>query len=285
MSQSSRWHRRPPCRSRQWDYDGVNEMMLVDLALPTSKLKALLHADRNGHFYTIDRASGALRYAKPYVRVTWAKGIDASGRPVVNPQAIPTVDGVTVCPGAAGGKEWNALAYSPLTQMVYVPAIENCAKFVNNGVEARRKGLPPGESGFICLPGQAYSKVMAIRAATGEIAWEVKTRTPMGSGMLATAGALLFTGEAEGNFTAYDSERGELLWSYQTGSGIRAAPISYRLDGKQYIAITSGMGGAVGGFTGAGAPWMKDYHSGNSLYVFTLFEPGASTPFHGGSRR
>ena len=268
-----------------WDYDGVNEMVLIDFALQTGKLKALVHADRNGHFYAIDRTNGTLRYAKPYVRVTWAKGIDDNGRPVVNPEAIPTIEGVTVCPGAAGGKEWNAMAYSPVTQMVYVPAIENCAKFVNNGVEARRQGLPPGESGFSYLPGQAYGKVMAIRAATGDIAWEVKTRTPMGGGMLATAGGLVFAGDPEGNFTAYDADRGDLLWSYQTGSGIRAAPIAYQLDGKQYIAIASGMGGAVGGFTGAGAPWMKNYRTGNSLHVFRLFEPGASTAFHGGSRR
>ena len=126
-----------------WDYDGVNEMVLIDFALPTGKLKALVHADRNGHVYAIDRTNGRLRYAKPYVRVTWANGIDDNGRPVVNPEAIPTIEGVTVCPGAAGGKEWNAMAYSPVTQMVYVPVIENCAKFVNNGVEARRQGLPP----------------------------------------------------------------------------------------------------------------------------------------------
>ena len=123
-----------------WDYDGVNEMVLIDFALQTGKLKALVHADRNGHFYAIDRTNGTLRYAKPYVRVTWAKGIDDNGRPVVNPEAIPTIGGVTVCPGAAGGKEWNAMAYSPVTQLVYVPVIENCAKFVNNGVEARRQG-------------------------------------------------------------------------------------------------------------------------------------------------
>ena len=156
---------------------------------------------------------------------------------------------------------------------------------MNNGVEARRKGVPPGESGFSYLPEQAYGKVMAIRAATGNIAWEVKTRTPMGGGMLATAGGLVFAGDPEGNFTAYDADHGDLLWSYQTGSGIRAAPIAYQLDGKQYIAIASGMGGAVGGFTGAGAPWMKNYRPGNSLQVFRLFEPGASTAFHGGSRR
>ena len=97
----------------------------------------------------------------------------------------------------------------------------------------------------------------------------------MGSGMLATGGNLVFTGTAEGDFQALDAETGKILWLYQTGSGIRAAPISYRLDGHQYIAIASGMGGAVGGFTGAGAPWMRNYRSGGTLYVFRLFEEDA----------
>lgn len=266
-----------------WDYDGVNEMVLVDLDLQGQKTKALLHADRNGHFYAIDRGNGKLIYAKPFVRVTWTRGFDSSGRPLVNPEAIPTVEGVTVCPGAAGGKEWNAMAYSPGTQMVYLPVIENCAVFLNNGVKARQLNLPEGESGFRYLPNQAYGKVMAIHAATGELAWEVKTRTPMAGGMLATAGGLVFAGDPEGNFSAYDAKDGRILWSYQTGSGIRAAPISYRLDGRQYIAILSGMGGAVGGFTSAGAPWMKNYRSGDTLYVFALFEPGASKRYHAGA--
>jgi alcohol dehydrogenase (cytochrome c) len=112
---------------------------------------------------------------------------------------------------------------------------------------------------------------------------EVKTRTPMGAGMLVTAGDLLFTGNAEGSFQAFDAETGTLLWAYQTGSGMRAAPISFRLDGRQYVVVASGMGGAVGGFTGAGAPWMRNYRSGGTLYVFRLFEPGGSTGFHGGA--
>ena len=94
----------------------------------------------------------------------------------------------------------------------------------------------------------------------------------MATGMLVTAGGLLFTGDAEGEFIAYDAATGKKLWSYQTGSGMRAAPITYMLDGKQYVVMPSGMGGAVGGYTGAGAPWMKNYRSGNTIYAFRLFE-------------
>ncbi|MBM3736474.1 MAG: PQQ-dependent dehydrogenase, methanol/ethanol family [Acidobacteria bacterium] len=256
-----------------WDYDGVNEMVFInDLRHQGRPVKALVHADRNGHFYALDRKSGGFLYAKPFVRVTWNKGFGKNGRPIVDETKMTDYKGVEVCPGAAGGKEWNAMAYSPLTRLVYVPVIENCAVFSNYGAEAKAQGLPPGPSGFRYLPGKAYGKVMAIRADSGEPAWEQRTRTPMGSGMLATAGQLVFTGDAEGNFIAHDAESGKKLWSYQTGSGIRAAPVSFRVDGKQYIAIATGMSGAVRGFTGPGAPWMRDYRSGGTLYVFGLFE-------------
>ncbi|MBM3786691.1 MAG: PQQ-dependent dehydrogenase, methanol/ethanol family [Acidobacteria bacterium] len=256
-----------------WDWDGVNELVFVDDLLHEGRrVRALVHADRNGHFYALDRRTGKFLYAKPFVRVTWNQGFTPEGRPIIDTAKISSYEGVEVCPGAAGGKEWNAMAYSPLSRLVYVPVIENCAIFSNYGVEAKAKGLKPGPSGFRYLPGQAYGKVMAIRADTGERAWEQRMRTPMGSGMLATAGQLVFTGDAEGHLLAYDAETGEKLWSYQTGSGIRAAPVSFRLDGKQYIAIASGMSGAVGGFTGAGAPWMRNYRSGGTLFVFALFE-------------
>jgi len=267
-----------------WDFDGVNEMVFVDLPVNSHIVKSLVHADRNGHFYALDRSNGKFLYAKPFVRVTWTSGFD-DGRPIVNPRAIPTLEGVTVCPGAAGGKEWNAMSFSPITRMVYLPVIENCAVFSNYGVKARRLGLPAGPSGFSYLPNQAYGKLMALHVDTGEVAWEVKVRTPMGSGTLVTAGGLVFAGDPEGNFIAHDAQDGKRLWSYHTGSGIRGAPIAYRLDGKEYIAIASGMSGAVGGFTGAGAPWMRDYRSGGTLFVFTLFEAGASEAFHGGSRQ
>ncbi len=266
-----------------WDYDGVNEMVLTDIFVNGRQRKALLHADRNGHFYALDRATGEFLYARPFVRVTWTKGFDAKGRPVVDPSKLPSSEGVEVCPGAAGGKEWNAMSFSPLTRLVYVPVIENCATFFNHGVEAKARGLPPGPSGFRYLPGAAYGKLMAIRADSGEAAWEVKLRTPAGAGTLATAGGLVFFGDAEGNFTAHDAAKGGTLWSYQTGSGIRAAPVSFELDGRQYVAIASGMSGAVGGFTGAGAPWVKGYRSGASLQVFALFEPGRGSQWHGGA--
>lgn len=265
-----------------WDYDGVNEMVLLDLNWQGRKVKSLVHADRNGHFFALDRATGKFLYAKPFVRVTWTTGFDDNGRPKVDPTKIPTYEGVTVCPGAAGGKEWNAMSFNPASRLVFVPAIENCANFFNYGVKAKEKNLPPGPSGFRYLPGKGYGKMMAIKADTGEVAWEKRLRTPMGAGTLATAGGLVFTGDAEGNFLAYDADNGDLLWSFQTGSGIRSSAVTYELDGVQYIAIPSGMAGAVGGYTGAGAPWMKNYRTGDTMFVFALFDPARSKQFQGG---
>ncbi len=278
-----RWHYQYTPHD-MWDWDGINELVFAELNIDGRKVPAIVHGDRNGHFYALDRATGKFLYAKPFVRTTWNRGFDANGRPIFDPAAFPTYGGVTVCPGAAGGKEWNAMAYSPLTRLVYVPAIENCAVFTNYGVRAKQKGLAPGPSGFRYLDGKAYGKVVAIRVDSGEPAWVAKLRTPAGGGMLATAGGLLFTGDGEGNLLAYDAVSGEELWAFQTGSGIRAAPVTYRLDGVQYIAIASGMGGAVGGYTGTGAPWMRDSRSGSSLQVFRLFEAGASRQFHGGAK-
>ena len=167
-----------------WDYDGVNEMVFAD---------GLAGAGPAG------QRAAACRPQRPPVRPR-PRHRSLSVRQALRPRHLdhrlrcrrpsrrqsrapsPAYEGVEVCPGAAGGKEWNAMAYSPSTRLVYLPVIENCALFYNYGAEAKKKGLPPGPNGFRYLPGQAYGKVMAIRADTGEAAWEVKTRTPDGRG-------------------------------------------------------------------------------------------------------
>jgi alcohol dehydrogenase (cytochrome c) len=107
----------------------------------------------------------------------------------------------------------------------------------------------------------------------------------MSASMLATAGGLVFTGDAEGNVVAYDDRTGTMLWSYQTGSGIRSGPIAFKIDGVEYLAVASGLGGAVGGYTGPGAPWLRNYRGGGTLFVFRLFQPNASNQFRAGAGR
>ncbi len=259
-----------------WDYDGVNTPVLVDIERDGQQIKALIQAHRNGYFYCLNRENGEFIYGKPFCEVTWtdrtqgADGLDAkTGRPFVSPDAMPTEEGVRVCPGAAGGKEWNPMAYHPGTGLAYVPVIENCAKFTS-GKAFFIKGQPYWGSSLTLIDGEARGALRAIDAVTGEIKWDKPTRSPMVAGVLATAGGLVFTGDAEGFLTAYDADVGEDLWHFQCGSGHHASPITYTLDGKQYLAVCVGWGGWTAGFAGDGAPWLRDGRRGNTLFVFAL---------------
>lgn len=261
-----------------WDYDGVNEPLLVDVTREGKATKALIQAHRNGYFYCLNRENGAFLYGKPFCEVTWTdrtKGEDGldpkTGRPFVNPAALPTESGVRVCPGAAGGKEWNPMAYDPGTGYAFVPVINNCAKFTS-GKAFFIKGQPYWGSALTLIDNQASGALKAIDAATGRIKWEVATRSPMVAGALSTGGGLVFTGDAEGFFTAYDSKTGKDLWTFQCGSGHHSAPMTYCLDGRQYIAVCVGWGGWTAGFAGDGAPWLRNARRGNTLFVFALPE-------------
>ena len=260
-----------------WDYDGVNTPILVDIEQNDGRvIKAMVQAHRNGYFYCLNRENGDYIYGKPFCEVTWTdktkgdQGLDPkTGRPFINPDAMPTDEGVRVCPGAAGGKEWNPMAYHPGTGLAYVPVIENCASFTS-GKAFFIKGQPYWGSSLTLIENQASGAFRAIDVATGKIEWDVATRSPMVAGVLATAGGLVFTGDAEGILTAYDAKTGEDLWHFQCGSGHRASPISYSLNGKQYIAVCVGWGGWTAGFAGDGAPWLRDSRRGNTLFVFAL---------------
>jgi alcohol dehydrogenase (cytochrome c) len=259
-----------------WDYDGVNEPLLVDIEKDGKTIKALVQAHRNGYFYCLNRETGKFLYGKPFCEVTWTdrkKGVEGldqdTGRPFINPAALPTEKGVRVCPGAAGGKEWNPMAYHPGTGFAYVPVINNCAKFTS-GKAFFIKGQPYWGSSLTLIDNQASGSLKAIDVKTGQIKWDVATRSPMVAGVLATGGGLVFTGDAEGFFTAYDADTGKTLWSFQCGSGHHAPPITYTLDGRQYIAVCVGWGGWTAGFAGDGAPWLRNARRGNTLFVFAL---------------
>ena len=185
--------------------------MLVDITRDGKPVKALVQAHRNGYFYCLNRENGEFLYGKPFCEVTWtdrtkgADGLDPkTGRPFVNPAALPTEAGVRVCPGAAGGKEWNPMAYDPATGLAFVPVINNCAKFTS-GKAFFIKGQPYWGSSLTLIDNQASGAFKAIDVTTGQIKWEVATRSPMVAGVLATGGGLVFTGDAEGFFTAYDA--------------------------------------------------------------------------------
>lgn len=252
-----------------WDYDGVNEVILADLTIDGRPVKALIHADKNAHFYVLDRTDGSFIQARPFARQTWAKRLDPqTGRPVIDSTAVLTSALEPLCPGPAGAKEWNHMAYSPETGLAYIPVIENCAVF-RAGQAFYRKGLPfwgsvadPAALG----PGESHGALLAFDPETLEPAWRIDTQWPVMSGVLTTAGGLVFWGEADGKLHATDARTGEDVWTHEAPMGMHAPPMTYAVDGTQYVAFPVGWGGWINGF----APGLRHADSGHLMLVYRL---------------
>ncbi len=253
-----------------WGFDTTNELVLVDTELHGRPVKALVQANKNGYFYVLDRTDGRFLSATPFVpRITWTKGLDATGRPTVG--NVPTATGGLYCPSGWGGKSWNHVAYSPQTGHVYVPAMDLCSQVKVVRQEPRRGGLYMGGEGTLPREG-AYGVLEALDVKTGEIRWQHRSKYPMLASVLATGGGLVFTGDLQGNALALDASSGELLWTFNTGSGHRGSPMTYAVDGRQYVAIPSGWGGATARFFPLTFPELADATLASTLFVFGLFE-------------
>jgi PQQ-dependent dehydrogenase (methanol/ethanol family) len=240
-----------PTPHDMWDYDAVNENILVDLPINGVVRKALVHFDRNGFAYTMDRATGQVLLAKPFVPMNWSTGVDLNtGRPVVNP-AKATAQGKTVqdiCPSLEGGKNQQPAAFSPQTGLFYVPTNNLCMDYTGRevtyiagtpyiGADAPEKGGPGGYRG----------EFMAWDAVRGQKVWGIQEPYPVWGGALATAGNLVFYGTLDGWFKVVNASTGALLWQFKVGSGVVGNPIAYTgPDGKQYVAVYSGIGGDMG---------------------------------------
>jgi alcohol dehydrogenase (cytochrome c)/methanol dehydrogenase (cytochrome c) subunit 1 len=242
-----------------WDYDGINEHILADLNIGGRMVKALVHFDRNGFGYTLDRTNGTLLVAEPFVYVNWAKGIDkATGRPIEDPtkrtkQGADTKD---ICPCAMGGKDQQPAAFSPKTGLFYVPTNNMCMNY--EGVEAKyTAGAPYVGANVLMFPGRGghLGEFIAWDATTGKKVWGIKEPFPAWSGALTTAGDVVFYGTMDGWFKAIHAKTGELLWKHKLASGTIGNPMTYTgPDGKQYVAIYSGVGGWFGLPVAAGLP-------------------------------
>jgi lanthanide-dependent methanol dehydrogenase len=234
-----------------WDYDAVNENILVDLPINGTTRKALVHFDRNGFAYTIDRATGQVLLAKPYVPMNWSSGVDlTTGRPVVNPakmtNSAPKIS--NICPSLEGGKNQQPAAFSPSTGLFYVPTNNLCMDWETREV-AYIAGTPyigamaPETGG----PGGYRGEFIAWDATTGTKQWGIKEPYPVWGGALATAGGVVFYGTLDGWFKAVDARNGTVLWQFKVGSGVVGNPVTYvGPDGKQYVAVYSGIGGDMG---------------------------------------
>jgi alcohol dehydrogenase (cytochrome c) len=222
------------------DWDAISDPVLVDLLYHGRRVKAVIHANRNGFFYALDRTNGKVLVAKPYTTVTWAKGIGPDGRPIRVPGQEPSEDGTRTCPGLGGGHNWQATAYSPQTALYYFNSTDACELFykfqqpyVEGQIYQASTDTPaPGELGT--------EWILAVDPSTGEIKWRFELVRGEKAGLLATAGDLVFTGDSEGYVFALDARTGKALWHFQAGGRVDTAPITYSVDGKQVLAVTSG---------------------------------------------
>jgi PQQ-dependent dehydrogenase (methanol/ethanol family) len=232
-----------------WDFDSTQEMILTDMTVGGKSRKALVHFDKNGFVFTLDRATGELLAAHPYVPVNWAKSIDLkTGRPVVDSSKMTGESKGNVkniCPTLEGGKNQQPAAYSPMTKLFYVPTNNMCMDYAGAKV-SYIAGAPyigattpyyPGEGGNM-------GAFIAFDPVSGKKAWQIKEPYPVWSGALATAGGVAFYGTLDGWFKAADAKTGVPLYKFKVGSGVIGNPISFKgPDGKQYVAVYAGFGG------------------------------------------
>ena len=234
------------------DYDAVQVPVLADMEWKGQPRKVMLWANRNGFYYVLDRTTGQFLTGKPFSTVNWAKGLDEAGRPMKVNGMEPTVAGQQVYPGVQGATNWYSPSYSPRTGLFYIPSWDKYSsvfvKVPTEYTEGRRYvGTSPRS--VIGLTGAAtnqrkeeegYGAVRAIDPKTGEQKWEFKMLDVTDAGILTTASDLLFSGGREGYFYALDGRSGELLWKANVGGAVASGPISYAVNGKQYIAVSAG---------------------------------------------
>ena len=262
-----------------WDYDGINEAVLYDLKIGGKTVPALMHADRNGFFYVLDRATGKLISADPFVTVNWATHVDlTTGRPVeaANNEKRPQLGkwARNVCPNLIGGKNWSPMSYNPNTGLVYLPAFNMCMDIANKEEEytpgrfylASEFNLDmSGASGDHLAEFMAWDPVKKMKA------WTIKEDLPFVSGAMSTAGNLVFYGNQHGMLKAVDAKTGKLLWEFDVGTGIIQSPMTYTVDGKQYLAVVAGRSKGPPSFFGKIGQRVVDASpEGGILVVFEL---------------
>jgi len=263
-----------------WDFDSAESIILADLAIAGSRRKVLLHAPKNGFFYVLDRTTGELISAKPYTEVSWASGVDLkTGRPLENPAAryAESGKGLPISPGPLGGHTWHSMAFNPHTGLAYIPVQD--AAFVyksdehfqkkalgfNVGIDFVAAGLPQVPQVKQAILSGIKGHLSAWDPVQQREVWRVERSSPANGGVLSTAGNLVFEGTAQGTLEAYRADSGQKLWSAETQSGVVAAPVTYTVNGEQYVAVLAGWGGVFPLATGEVA-----LHSGRAQNISRL---------------
>ncbi len=243
-----------------WDYTATQHMILTELEIAGRKRDVLMQAPKNGFFYVLDRKTGELLSAEKFMPVNWATHVDMeTGRPVEAPGMRDTEEVQFIIPGPSGSHNWHPMSYSPETGLVYIPAKVSSGFYVDDFMTERRKMIWTvnySVAHMVALPDEmsvderkAFAKkevdglLMAWDPVAGREVWRMPKGFYSGSGVLSTAGNLIFQGDLHGNFTAHDARTGAVLWNRDVQGGVMASPITYELDGEQYVAVAQGYGG------------------------------------------
>jgi PQQ-dependent dehydrogenase (methanol/ethanol family) len=274
-----------------YDYDGVNELVLAELPVNGQTRKVLVCPERDGYVYVMDRGTGEVLSADPFVHVTTTLGFDyKAGKMIPNPEKATGFGKKPrdICPAAPGGKDWQPASWSPRTKLLYIPHNNLCMEY--EGTEASYIAGTPYVGAIVRMyagPGGNRGEFAAWDPVARKKVWSIKEKFPAWSGALSTAGDVVFYGTMDRQFKAVDARTGQVLWQHTTGSGIIGQPISFRgPDGKQYIAIADGVGGWSGavvagmadpsdetaalGFVGAMKDLPQATNKGGTVYVFSL---------------
>lgn len=260
-----------------WDYDATATPVVADVPVAGRTRKLIFQAARNGWFYAIDRTDGSLVYAMPYTMATAVTGYDRVRRiGTVNAALKPQI-GQTIfaCPAFFGGDNWWSFAYDPATRLTFVPTMRTCMKLSGEKPpKTFHPGAPALDEGFAVepMPGAyGWGALQAFDVSTGRRVWTKETKYPWTDGTLSTAGGLVFSGTADRKFYALDEKTGRVLWTFHARSGFIGQPVSYVVDGKQYVAVQAGYGGVTPFWGGTKvAPMFRTIPLGGTLYVFTL---------------
>lgn len=263
-----------------WDYNSTMDIVLADLTINGEEVKAILHAPKNGFFYVINRANGKLISAKPFVETSWASHIDLeTGKPVES-EGIRYENGPAyITPGANGAHSWQAMSYNPNTGLAYIPALHEGFIYTDEGVDLENwKSVEfVGGTGVRLHPPEQQPKdypasLIAWDPVNQKEAWSVPQDDFWNGGTLTTAGNLVFQGRTDGILLAYNATSGDIVWEFDAGLGISAPPITYKIDGRQYVSVLVGWGGiyaSTGGQDAYDKGWAYGAHQ-RRLITFSL---------------
>lgn len=278
------WHyQETPADS--WDYTSTQDLILADIKLDGKPRKVIMHAPKNGFFFVIDRTNGQFISAQNFVPVNWASGYDKNGRPIELPAARDPDAPFDAMPGPFGGHNWHSMSYSPKTGLAYFPAqniplvLQEDKKWAYNKAQS---GQPMAGIGWNlgmlvntrAPSGKPFGRLIAWDPVRQKEVWRKEHVSPWNGGTLVTAGDVVFEGTADARLLAFDARDGKELWSAPMGTGVIAAPVTYEVDGKQYVSIAVGWGGVYGQSARA-----SDRRTPGTVYTFALGGKAQMPPF------